>query len=158
MSQKKYLQGIIKTNQDIIKKYLEDFNEEESLVRVADLINHLRWQTGHLAFYADLTAKILGGEGSFPEEWDHFKGGEPLKEDGWYPPYEEIRNKLFGLFDKTNEFLDKIPDAALDEEIEPVPKWKTVRMEGLLFLCTHDLYHVGQIVLIRKSLGKSTMG
>lgn len=156
MDKKDNLKHMIQYNQEAVKKLLDDITEEESLNPTRGLVNHIKWQTGHLAYSVDFMIKIMGGEMSLPEEWiQPYKGGVELPEDdSVFPKFEEIRGKLYELYDKINGMFDNVTDEFLDEVAELSEGWKEVRLHALNFFCTHEFYHAGHITIIRKNLGR----
>lgn len=156
MNKKENLKNLLKSNQEAVKKLLDDVTEEESMNRFNQPINHIRWQTGHILFYADMVAILLGNKSEISEKWSKlFRGGDELNDNASvYPAMTEIRNKLYATYDRMNKALNDIEPDVLDEEKELYPGWTGNPMEGILMLCTHEFYHAGQITMLRKMLGR----
>lgn len=157
MAIKEQLKSILQFYQGSVKKQLDDLSEEESLKKLFDLVNHVRWITGHIAYYANDINRLVGGESDFPDDWLHFRGGEPLKEDAWYPPFKDIRAKLYSLYDSINANIDNLTDDDLNQVFELYDQWKPTRFDGIIYLLTHETYHSGQITIIRKAIGKPAL-
>jgi uncharacterized damage-inducible protein DinB len=58
------------------------------------------------------------------------------------------------MYDKFNKLLEKATDARLDETVELSPDWKETPMNGIFFFLKHEFYHLGQIAVVRKALGR----
>jgi hypothetical protein len=149
------LKFMFRTNQSVLKKMLDDVGEKETLDSAGGLCNPIRWQTGHLAWSADLVAWLLGGERSFPENWaEVFEyGSKSPDENTVFPPFAEIREKLYELQAKTNGLLEVFDENKFADEVELAEDWRMNRLDALFFFGKHDSYHAGQITILRKSLG-----
>ena len=156
MSKKENLKNLLQSNQDAVKKLMDDVTEEESVNRFNQPVCHIRWHTGHILFYADMVAILLGSKSELSEEWGTlFRGGNEINDDASvYPAMAEIRDKLYATYDRMNKALNDIEPGILDEEKELYPGWTGNPMDGILMLCSHELYHAGQITMLRKMLGR----
>ncbi len=156
MAKKDNLKFLAGVNISAIKKLIDDVSEEESLIRPANVNNHIRWLTGHLITSISGILRILGEESSFPENWrELFDRGQAFNEkSSVYPPMSELKTKLYSMYDKFVKVIDDKSDAFLDTTIEIVPGWKETRMNGILFLDEHTFYHCGQIAIITRALGR----
>lgn len=156
MSRKENLKYLFQTNQEALKSLLDDISEEESLNRARGLCNHFKWQAGHLAYSTDIMTWLLGGERSLPDEWTApFKGGAELSEDdSVFPPFSEIRGKLYELQGNIGNLLEGFDEGKFDDEVEISENWRPTRLNALLMFCEHDFYHAGQITILRKNLGR----
>ena len=156
MLKKENLKTAFDSNQKATKHLLDDITEEESINPTRGLCNHIKWQTGHLAHCVDTMIRILGGDKLLSDEWvAPYKGGSEIAEDNSiYPPFEEIRTKLYESYDKLNDALENCSDDSLDEIAELSPEWKVNRFDGLVFFLKHEFYHLGQITITRKSLNR----
>lgn len=156
MGKRENLRFLFKSNHGAARKLIDDITEDESMFRGKDNINHICWQTGHLVYNAGLILNILGDNSAIPEKWiELFKRGAEFHDDNSvYPAMSELKKKLYSLYEQLSCALDGITDAFLDEKIDIVPGWNETRMNGILFFCTHEFYHCGQIVIIRRLLGR----
>ena len=155
MAIKDHLLNMISSNQFMAKKLLDDVSEEDSMARGKDNFNHIRWQVGHMLYADTYALSLVGGELKSDTDFDKLFGGGSVCSDNPsdYPAYAELRDHLFAVYDMLNEAVEKASDADLekptDEKEKADPKWKTIS-----FMMMHDFYHSGQVVHIRKVLGR----
>ncbi len=152
---KENLEFMFESNQNALKRLLDDVGEEETLDRAGGLCNPIIWQAGHLAWCADLVAWLLGGDRAFPEKWTAlFEYGSKSPDDNTvFPPYREICGKLYELQAKVNDLLEAFDEKKFADEVELGEDWRMNRLDALFFFGKHDSYHAGQITILRKSLG-----
>jgi len=138
-----------------LKKILETFDEEESMHQLYDDMNHPRWQTGHMTGSAYAMLRLLGENLQEPEDTEKlFGSGSQLKKDPTeYPAFSELKDRLYKLWARIYDRLDKVEESLMDEETS-FGEWKPTKYEALMFLGAHDFYHAGQLTLTMRSLGK----
>jgi len=155
MSMKEQLKYMVNINKLVAGNILPDITEEESLVRIEKIPNHIRWQVGHMVYSAGFALMKLGDT---EDDWERLKslfaGGNELADDpSVYPSMEQLRGWLGDIHERTLKILDEVDDATLAEEIgeegQKRPAW-----QRYTFLCMHEFYHAGQIVQIRRALGR----
>ena len=155
MAIKDYLLNMISVNQYAAKKLLDDVSEEDSMVRGQDQFNHIRWQVGHMLYADTYALSLVGGKLETDTDFAKLFGGGSVCSDNPadYPAYAELRDHLFAVYDMLGEAVEKASDADLekptDEKENAEPIWKTIS-----FMLMHDFYHGGQVVHIRKVLGR----
>lgn len=140
-----------------MRRLLDDVSEEESLVRGADKLMHIRWPAGHLVWGARVTLQTLGADCALPPEWVALFGrGAPFNEDDRaYPTMSDLRNKLYQLHGEIGEHLAGMDTADLEKTLDSDPVFHdTDAVKTALSLCTHDFYHAGQIAVMRRILGR----
>ncbi len=142
-------------NQRVIRKLLDDITETESMVRGEHGLNHIRWLAGHI-FRSDLHSfRNLGlDDGSFEKYASRFGGGSVISDNpGHYPSMAEVREMLYKSHDRLFDVISKSSDTDLEKEIDDHGNKRPV-WQALTFLAMHEFYHDGQIVNIRKILGR----
>ncbi len=156
MAKKENLLFLLGSNESAVRRLVDDVTDEESLVRGKDNLQHIRWQTGHLVYNAYLILRSLGEPGSLPDNWDTlFRRGCGFSDDAnMYPSMAELRDKLYWFYDQIKARASKMSDDELDQVLDPEPVFDTGAMNAALFFCTHEFYHAGQIVIIRRILGR----
>ena len=156
MTKKENLMVLLKSNHGAVRKLIDDIDDDESMFCGKDNRNHIRWLTGHLVYNAGNILKVLGVEDTVPKEWLKLFGRESEISDNpnSYPSISELKSKLYFLYEQIYEMLNEMADSDLDRKIEPFPKWQTTAMDAVLFLCTHEFYHAGQITTILRILGR----
>lgn len=118
--------------------------------------NHATWIAGHLAWEDDdILATLRPDRGSrLPQTWhDRFAQGSAANaEPDAYPGRDEIRDAL----DTMREELIGHFTASVDRLADPLPEGMHVfaRDQASLMpaLACHEMIHVGQMTVIRKSL------
>jgi uncharacterized damage-inducible protein DinB len=117
------LKFMFKTNHVVLKRLLDDIGEKETL--------------------------------DFPENWTELfeYGSSAPDENTDFPPFAEIREKLYELQAKTDGLLEVFDENKFTEEVELTEDWRMNRLDALFFFGKHDSYHAGQITILRKSLG-----
>jgi uncharacterized damage-inducible protein DinB len=155
MSHRENLLYMLKINQSVIKKLLDDIGEEESMVQGKDDFNHIRWLTGHLYGADGYSLSVLGLKDESYSKYDKlFGGGSAVSADPKaYPSMTELREMLYKSHERLFETISRLSDVDLEKEIGEGEK-KQPAWQPLTFLCMHEFYHAGQIVYIRKMLGR----
>jgi uncharacterized damage-inducible protein DinB len=106
-------------------------------------VHSIRALVRHLIFYKKQLLDRIQGIESVDSESNQatFKGQQDS-------PWEQLVAELFAVQDALLEYLQQLQDEALDRPLPHVP------LGGqLLTLAMHDVYHTGQMVLIRKMQG-----
>lgn len=149
----RYIEGMFKTNTDLVKKATEAILPEHWFVKPAAASNHLMWVQGHLVWSRGNVLKTLGTEWSAP--WNAFfaRGAKPVERDQ-YPGVEEIRQAWNEVSERLSAALAAAPGEAL---VKPAPSGAPSfdgTAGGLVaFLAFHETYHLGQLGYLRKWLG-----
>jgi uncharacterized damage-inducible protein DinB len=106
----------------------------------------------HLAYHTDLVAKRLrGGSWEFKRE-DDWQAG-PSTEAGW----TQVRSKLERAHE---DFSAALAGLRADQLLEPLDKsWLSLelvtrRIDYAIDVATHDLYHAGQIFVLKRLFGR----
>ena len=155
MSIREQLKYMVSVNQLVAKNILEDITEPESLIIVDKLPNHIRWITGHIVYSGGVPLMKLGDT---KDDWERLKdlfagGSELAKDPSVYPSQAELRSWLADIHERTLTALDKVDEAMFEIETgegeQKRPAWKRY-----VFLYMHEFYHAGQIVQIRRAIGR----
>ena len=155
MAIKDHLLHMISVNHFAAKKLLDDISETESMERGSDDFNHIRWQVGHMLYADTYALSLVGGELQGNTDFDKLFGGGSVCSDNPsdYPAYAELRDHLFAVYDMLGEAVENVSEADLEkiagEGNNTEPVWKTIT-----FMMMHDFYHSGQVVHLRKVLGR----
>lgn len=154
MTRRDHLLYMLKTNQHVIKRLLDDITEEESMVRGEGGLNHIRWLAGHLYGSDGYCFSLLGVKDDSTGQYSKiFGGGSVVSDDPTtYPSMAELRDLLYKSHERLFKIISDLSDNELEREIgeeKKQPVW-----QPLTFLAMHEFYHAGQIVQIRKMLGR----
>ena len=152
-------------NSRLFRNVLEGIGEKESLERISEHSNHLRWIAGHLTSnrYRNLVRMGLQpvpfeylGIYFIPEAPP--PGNRPCDPALAYPELKE-------LLDLWNAYSDPFIGAVggLTPEQLAAPVFFQTPIEGgamrdfYTFLASHEMYHIGQMSVIRRMLGHDAM-
>lgn len=140
----------------LFNNVLEDISDGETNTQANEHVNHLKWLAGHLtaARYGFKDLAGLETEDPFGELFAHGKSIDPNQA---YPSIEQIRNNFNGISGQISEVLGKLPAEALAAQAPNVPISGGKMSDFLDFLMHHEAYHLGQMGLLRKFLGKGAM-
>lgn len=139
----------LKFNRMLYEKGVKDLDHEDSLNSPSELINPPNWIFGHvIATRADLLKK-LEVESGIPEKFasTYRRGSAKVTIDTAYNLKE-----IDGYFIKTDQILE-----GLFEESSPIAKLNTEVAEMILSYFLHEAYHLGQVGLCRRFLGKESI-
>ena len=140
--------------------FIADFEDEEFFVK-SDNVNPGIWVLGHMAnSETAIVFATLGEPIPRPDNWQELFGikAKLLEDLHQYPPLSEVRRVFDEGHQKTLERIRRLSDKDLLAPAHPdmqVFDWlKTVR-DGLYFAMLHEANHGGQLMWLRKLLGKS---
>ena len=129
---------------------LEGIGHEESLV-APEAGNTLNWVVGHMVATRDAVLAALDEEPIWDEERSLLYSG--TAEGGWSPERALPLDSLVTDLDRSQERIMSAFDHLSDEALEE-PSGNGTLCWRLGFLHFHESYHVGQIGLLRRLLGK----
>lgn len=133
---------------------LEGFSHEESLIAPDTGGNCANWVLGHVVFHRDFVLDILGGQRFWtPEEGQVYATGSRPLEAAHARKLEVLRDNLHRAHERLMTVLEAKTEADLSAEIT-TPRGTITLGQRLAFLAGHELYHAGQIALLRRILGK----
>ncbi len=147
--------------QGATRKLLDDISEDEAFVTMGNSPNHICWQAGHILTTSGLRLQAMGAKADIPHDWmlKFRRGADHPGARASFPPFEEVRSTLYGIYARADAAVAGISEEYLDSEIEMLPSWKDRAFHYITFFLTHDFYHAGQVALIRRHLGrKGTFG
>ena len=121
-------------------KNLEGIDHSESLKVPAEGVNSINWLTGHIVGTRDAVLEFLGAERLCSDEfYEIYKQGTVNFDAEKGRDLEELKE----MYKKGQEEILKGLENASDENIENAG-----------FYGFHEAYHVGQLGVVRKLLGK----
>ena len=156
MDSKSAIAYLLKSNEGAIRKLWDEITDDESLQRGQHNLTHIRWISGHITNATGFMLNILKGKNHAPDGWDAlFRGGQDMETDhSRYPDMNQIRKIFDANRKEIYSALEQISTEELETKREIAPGWTIPPEEALLFLCTHEFYHAGQISTLRCMLGK----
>jgi uncharacterized damage-inducible protein DinB len=137
---------------------LEGISDTESAARGSEHINNIKWIAGHLLDTRVGSMARLAGltpDGSYASQ---FGRGVPLDLTATYPPVEDLVARWKESATAIGEGLTRIPEEVLAAPSNAQVPIADESIRGLIaFLVSHESYHIGQIALLRKMVGKEAM-
>jgi hypothetical protein len=159
MTWSEFLAAQLDRARNIALHVTEDFNENDFYTRV-ELVNPGIWILGHMAnSEPSIVFAALDETPPLPENWgDWFRIGTKVLNDlHQYPPLAEVRRILNDSHLQTLKRIRKLSDDDLLAPVSPkmqISPWmKTIR-DSVGFAAIHESNHSGQLMLLRKLLGK----
>ena len=157
MNTKDAIKQTYEFSQMVLSGYLGDFSDEELLNRPGEGCNHLAWQLGHLInSECNLLNMVAPGAAiDLPEGFADLHGKENCSSDEGF----HSKSEYMELFGKVKEATFAALDGMSDEDLDK-PSPEEMRnfcpTAGSMFVLigTHAMMHAGQIVPIRRKLGK----
>ena len=124
---------------------LKDISHEESLRELIPGVNSINWLAGHIIKYKYDVLETLGDEKPAEafERYDRQRGYKPGEDAA---QIDDLRTLSRALSDRIVETLESREWKDSEEDIETLKR--------IAFWGFHEGYHVGQIAILRRALGK----
>ena len=136
----------------------EGITDNESGVRNSEHINNMKWIAGHLLnTRLGNLSKIAGLQ---PDEsyGPLFGRGNSYDPAANYPPIEEIKAKWQATAEAISAGIGNMPEDVAASKSPVQAPIADDTMRGLAaFLVSHEAYHIGQLGMLRKMIGKEAM-
>jgi uncharacterized damage-inducible protein DinB len=159
MNTQQAIRATMNTSTLVLNRYLEDLSDADLMRRPGPGCNHIAWQLGHLISSENhLLESVAPGSGiELPEGFAPKHSKEKSGDD--QPAIFYTKQEYLDLFEKvhaaTNAVIDKLGDDDLDQ---PAPEHFRSRFPTaghiMILIATHGLMHAGQLVPVRRALGK----
>lgn len=153
----------INTVREITLFVAADFSGEELLFQPREGLNHGLWLLGHLAHAQDgLVIGVCGEKRlSNPGYAKLFGYGTSASPDASiYPSREEILEEMKRIHAESIEQVDGMSDEALHAAIPEgsrVPPFIKTKTQAVLHMDRHEGMHCGQLLYLRRLMGKEPM-
>ena len=134
---------------------LKDISENEANEKMEHKVNNIKWLAGHLVGTRMLLRDLAGlkEDGRFTV---FGKGFDPQID---HPTLHEIKSKWNEIALPLRVALNNLTDSHLETD---GPSWLPVEEKNikgfLAYIMHHEAYHLGQIGMLRRQIGKSPMG
>jgi len=165
MSAKKQLLAQYDLHDVLFNNVIKDISDAEANTCVAEPMNNVKWLAGHLLWAQRNLVRIAGAQVDIP--WTgHFLTIQGSTEEernmpkGEFPTIEQIRDKWNEVTPAIRQGLANLPDEALNSAIEvkhPLAPFDNTLAGLWAFINDHQSYHIGQIGILRRRLGKEAM-
>ena len=155
MSDPKQVIYFFELNQRIIRLQTEGITHLESLIQPPFRGNCLNWVTGHLIENRNNILDVVGLDKIWgTEKIDLYKrGSEPVTSDSSCINFEELLNDLEKTLEILIPHLKSLPNDFYNRENKPEDV-RNARLDKLTFFLWHEIYHIGQMELLRQLTGK----
>lgn len=142
-------------------RYLDDFSDADLLVRPVPAANHTAWQLGHLAVCErDLLEHLGYAAPELPAGFAEAHRPENARSDdaGQFCTKAEYLDVLSAVRQATLAVLDRLSEAELERPApESMRAFAPTVAAALMLMGTHELLHDGQLVTVRRKLGKPVL-
>jgi uncharacterized damage-inducible protein DinB len=133
---------------------LKDISEYEANESMEHKVNNIKWLAGHLVGTRLLLKNYAGLKED--ERFEVFgKGYDPVAD---YPSLQIIKTKWNEIAMPLSIALNNIPESHLEAD---GPSWLPVDEKNirafLAYLMHHEAYHLGQMGILRRQLGKDAL-
>lgn len=165
MSTRKQLLAQYDLHDVLFNNVIADISDEESNRCITDPMNSIKWLAGHL-LWANANLANIGGVNVEVKWRDHFhtkQGGSAIDFNApknELPTLDEIRKKWNADTETIRKGLENLPEDALNTVIEvrhPIAPFDNTLAGLWAFINDHQSYHIGQIGMLRRALGKEAM-
>ena len=141
----------------LFNNVLDGLSDQEANRRPARDINNIKWLAGHLTTTRFSLKNIADIDRPDPYA-ELFAHGKSLRDNIDYPSLDQIRGLWNEISDQISTGLSRMPENVLNG---PAPARLPIgddTYEGMLaFLMHHEAYHIGQMALLRRMLGRESM-
>jgi hypothetical protein len=146
--------GLMDVVDNLYAKALHGLDSSEATRTTCQNANPMVWMAGHLAQSRANLARLLGVEQEIP--WPTlFKRDVAAPTSEEYPPLPEIRRawEMAGRALRTR--LQGMSDGELQADLQvKIPSTDGTLRGAIVFALFHEGYHVGQMGLVRRTLGR----
>lgn len=128
-------------------------------------VTHVAWQVGHLAM-AQYGLCLFRQRGRLSEDTNlmngkfrklFMKGTQPTADRAAYPDPGEIMAVLDRVFDQVMLEAPRFSHESLEEPIDPPTAAYETKFGALLMAVNHEMIHAGQIGVLRRLMGLSSV-
>ena len=146
----------------VFKGYVSDLEDSELENRPGEGCNPLAWQIGHLiASEVHLLNSVCPGKAaSLPEGFAeaHSKEAAESNDTSGFLSTAEYMSLYDTVRESTVKALDELPEAELDVEApEDMRSFCATVGHMFVLIGTHPMMHAGQVVPVRRQLGKPVL-
>lgn len=148
---------IYKTNSNIFLHALSDISEDDMARRPDENTNNLLYIAGHMLTSRIILGQMLGMKEEVPFD-GKFGRGEPLRDKSEYPGIDEITNLWISFSEKLLSQMEAVDQNILSAKAPyEFPIGDKTITGGVAFMALHEACHIGQIGMIRKMFGYSSI-
>ena len=151
------LRALFRLNTRMYLNCLEGLSDSEAQARPSSETNSIAFLALHLADTRYFLAGYLGLSVQNPlADYEAASGIDDIEE---MPSVEELRTIWRDVASHLEECFDSLtPDQLSATSEQSFPVEDPTVLGGIAFLAQHEAYHIGQMGLVRKYLGKGGIG
>ncbi len=141
----------------LFNNVLDGLSDLEANSRTDRNSNNIKWLAGHLTTTRFTLTDAVGMDAKDPYA-TLFGHGQSLQDNIDYPSINRIRELWNDISDRISAGLSRLPEDVLNGSAPRRVPIGDDTFEGMLaFLMHHEAFHIGQMALIRKQLGRPAM-
>ena len=135
---------------------LDGISGDEALIEPHPGGNCINWIVGHIVISRDIILGMLGQQPVFHNDRAvHYKRGAKVENVSKLTPLSELLEALDASQKKLMAALEKLTEAEANKSISPAGSDPNLTLiDQLAFLQFHEGYHIGQVGLLRRIVGK----
>jgi uncharacterized damage-inducible protein DinB len=145
---------IFKRNEAMLAKAIDGLTPDQWTARPQESANSALWILGHIVWARAMALKLLGVPWTAP--WfAHFARGSKPEDAAGYPAADEVLaawNELSALTPPA--FEAATAEAMAAPAPQPSPSFDGTVGGMVGFLAMHESYHLGQVVYLRRLIGR----
>jgi uncharacterized damage-inducible protein DinB len=156
---------LLSLNTRLFRNVLEGISETESLKRISEKTNHLRWIAGHLT---GLRYRNLERMGLKPAPFEYMEkyfipDAPPPGNRPWGPgiEYPELKELLQRWNEYSAPWIEAVRGLTAEQLAIALPFQLPIEggtlLDSYAFYASHEIYHIGQMSIIRRVLGHDAM-
>jgi hypothetical protein len=140
----------------VLQVHLREFSDAQMFARPVPLANHAMWQVGHLIGSA-VRMTALFGRPFTPPEWfagKFTKDSSAFDDVGAFPSRADLMAGFDAVYAALADAIQQAsPELLASESPETVRRMAPTLGHVAILACSHVSMHIGQIQVIRRSLG-----
>jgi uncharacterized damage-inducible protein DinB len=142
----------------VLNRVLEEITHEMSIITPRNEGNCINWILGHIVYTRNNILNTIGEEPLYrPPKFDRYKRGtRPVGDDHDIIALEELKEAYAAINEKCLTGLNGLSDSELNRPLQANANDKKEETPGsvLAAVICHEMYHLGQMGLLRKYIGK----
>lgn len=155
--------GRIRASRKMTETFLDGVVDEQWFWQPAEGMNHIAWHVGHLAFAQYFLCLKRIRDRIEPDETlistaflkKYKRASKPSGDPAENFSVEAIRRVFAEVHERSLAELASRTDAELDTPTHPAHPIFSTKLGGVEWCSQHELMHAGQIVLLRRLMGKA---
>ncbi len=142
-----------------IQLSVADLSEQEMVAQLTGIPNHATWTLGHIIFSCQEVSAEIGADRWLPDDWEarFGYGSTPLSDQNHYPQKSEMVASLDDAEGRLKQALLATTESVWNQSL-PDETYPTMGHILVQIVAAHTAYHVGQLTVWRRAIGKESIG